>query len=239
MYWKVQGTFPSVGAMRRTGTTVIIEDVAFRSNRWRPPPRPAGTCLLRRHGYHEAIIFGHAWRQPALRVSRISATPPKWNAARFMDDVCRLVVEKYDGSLKAEHGTGRNMAPFVELEWGRGATDLMRRIKRLFDPENRLNPGVILNDDPRPISGTSSPLPAAEDRRGPLHRMRFLRTPCPPTPDAARQRIVGWRELSRRTAAGESPGPAAADFAYQGLDTCAGCGLCSTARPVGIGTPAN
>ena len=35
-----------------------------------------------------------------------------------MDDVCKLVVEKYDGSLKAEHGTGRNMAPFVEMEWG-------------------------------------------------------------------------------------------------------------------------
>ena len=38
-----------------------------------------------------------------------------------MAEVCELLVEKYDGSLKAEHGTGRNMAPYVELEWGKEA----------------------------------------------------------------------------------------------------------------------
>ena len=63
----------------------------------------------------------------------------------FMDEIAHLVVDKYDGSLKAEHGTGRAMAPFVELEWGRDATRLMRDIKHLFDPTNLLNPGVICN----------------------------------------------------------------------------------------------
>jgi hypothetical protein len=83
--------------------------------------------------------------------------------ARFMDDVCRLVVEQYDGSLKAEHGTGRNMAPFVEMEWGRQATDLMRRIKRLFDPDKLLNPGVIINDDPHAHLKNLKTMSAAED----------------------------------------------------------------------------
>jgi D-lactate dehydrogenase len=41
--------------------------------------------------------------------------------ARLMEDVVELVVRKYDGALKAEHGTGRNMAPFVKTEWGEDA----------------------------------------------------------------------------------------------------------------------
>lgn len=240
MYWKVRkGTFPSVGAMRRTGTTVIIEDVAF------PIESLAAATLdlqglLREHGYHEAIIFGHALEGnlhfvftqdfgDAAEVARY---------ARFMDVVCRLVVEKYDGSLKAEHGTGRNMAPFVELEWGSQATELMRRIKRLFDPEGLLNPGVILNDDPQAHLEHLKPMPAAEDIVDRCIECGFCEPLCPShrLTLSPRQRITSWRELARRAAAGEEPGQAEADFAYYGLDTCAGCGLCSTACPVGIDT---
>ncbi len=78
-----------------------------------------------------------------------------------MDALCRMVVEKYDGSLKAEHGTGRNIAPFVELEWGAEAYALMRRIKRLFDPQGLLNPGVVINDDPDAHLKNLKPLPPA------------------------------------------------------------------------------
>jgi D-lactate dehydrogenase len=121
MLWNVRkGTFPAVGAMRRTGTTVIIEDVAF------PIAALADAtldlqALLRHHGYHEAIIFGHALEGNLHFVftQDFGDQAEVDRYARFMDDVCDLVVEKYDGSLKAEHGTGRNMAPFVELEWGK------------------------------------------------------------------------------------------------------------------------
>ena len=142
-FWNVRkGMFPSVGAMRTVGTTVIIEDVAF------PVPRLAEATLelqelLRTHGYPDAIIFGHA-----LEGNLHFVFTQDFNAAaeveryrRFMDAFCRMVVEKYDGSLKAEHGTGRNIAPFVELEWGAEAYALMRRIKQLFDPHRLLNPG--------------------------------------------------------------------------------------------------
>ncbi len=199
--WKVRkGLFPSVGAMRQTGTTVIIEDVAF------PIARLAEAtldlqALLRGHGYHEAIIFGHALEGNLHFVFTQDFDSPAevTRYADFMEAVSDLVVDKYDGSLKAEHGTGRNMAPFVEMEWGQDAYQLMREIKTLFDPEDLLNPGVILNDDPQIHLKNLKPLPAGDPLVDKCIECGFCEPKCPSrsltlTP---RQRIVGWREISR------------------------------------------
>ena len=239
-YWKVRkGTFPSVGAMRRAGTTVIMEDVAFPIE-----SLAAATldlqALMRLHGYSEGVIFGHALEGNLHFVftQDFSDAAEIDRYARFTEDVCKLVVDKYDGSLKAEHGTGRNMAPFVEMEWGRQATDLMRRIKMLFDPENLLNPGVILNDDPQAHLKNLKPMPAAEGIVDRCIECGFCELMCPShgLTLSPRQRIVSWRELSRRAAAGEDASDVEANFVYESLDTCAGCGLCSTACPVDINT---
>ena len=242
-FWAVRkGMFPSVGAMRETGTTVIIEDVAF------PVPRLAEATLdlqrlLRAHGYDRAIIFGHALEgnlhfvftqdfDDAAEVARYRG---------FMDALCRMVVEKYDGSLKAEHGTGRNIAPFVELEWGRDAVLLMRAIKRLFDPQGLLNPGVILNDDPEAHLRNLKPLPAADPLVDKCIECGFCEPKCPSRglTLSPRQRIVGWRAIAalERDAA---PAPMLRAmrelYDYHGIETCAACGLCATACPVGIET---
>ena len=238
MYWKVRkGTFPSVGAMRRTGTTVIIEDVAFPIEALAAATL-ALQSLLKKHGYDEAIIFGHALEGNLHFVftQDFSDARQVERYARLMDELCHLVVEQFDGSLKAEHGTGRNMAPFVELEWGAQATALMRRIKQLFDPEMLLNPGVILGDDSAAHLKHLKPMVAADDLVDRCIECGFCEPLCPShqLTLSPRQRIVSWRELSRRVAVGEATADLAADFAYFGIDTCAGCGLCSTACPVGI-----
>ena len=243
--WNVRkGTFPAVGAVRKPGTTVIIEDVAVAV------ADLAACCLdlqqlFARHGYHEAIIFGHALEGNVHFVFTqdfgIEAEVARY--AAFMDDLCHTLVRKYDASLKAEHGTGRNMAPFVELEWGSQAYALMQEIKQLFDPQGRLNPGVIINSDAQAHLQNLKPMPAAGQLYAPVDRCiecGFCEPQCPShgLTLSPRQRIVGWRELSRREAAGEAPGALGQDYLYMGLDTCATCGLCATACPVGIETGA-
>ncbi len=243
LYWKIRkGLFPSVGAMRKSGTTVIIEDVAF------PVPRLAEATtdlqeILRKWGYHEAVIFGHALEGNLHFVfTQDFSTPAEVERySGFISEVAELVVKKYDGSLKAEHGTGRNMAPFVEMEWGREAYQLMQRIKRIFDPQNLLNPGVILNSDPEAHLKNLKPIPAASDIIDKCIECGFCEPACVSadltlTP---RQRIVVFRELSRLRLSGEEPHMAAAlagRFRYAGNETCATDGLCATACPVGIDT---
>jgi len=238
--WKVRkGTFPSVGAVRATGTTVIIEDVAF------PVERLADATLelqslLHEHGYREAIIFGHALEGNLHFVfTQDFGTPSEVQRyGRFMEAVARLVVERYDGALKAEHGTGRNMAPFVELEWGAAGAGLMREIKALFDPRGLLNPGVLITDDREAHLRHLKPLPAAHEIVDKCIECGFCEPLCPSAglTLSPRQRITSWREIARRSAQGGDDGELRSAYDYAGIDTCAACGLCATVCPVGIET---
>jgi D-lactate dehydrogenase len=241
--WKIrQGMLPSVGAVRRSGTSAIIEDVAF------PVDRLADAAidlsrLFRAHGYEDAIIFGHAKDGNLHFVISQAFSGPEEIAqyARFMDDLVELVVKRYDGALKAEHGTGRNMAPFVEAEWGSDALAIMRRLKGLIDPDEILNPGVIVNPDPQVHLENLKSLPSVEDEVDRCIECGYCEPVCPSreltmTP---RQRIVVRRELARLETAGASKADLASikdEYAYQALHTCAVDGLCATACPVGIDT---
>ena len=241
--WKIRkGLFPSVGAMRKSGTTVIIEDVAF------PVPRLAEATLdlhrlFEKWGYHEAVIFGHALEGNMHFVFNqdFGSQNEVDRYAGFMAEVADLVVLKYDGSLKAEHGTGRNMAPFVEMEWGSEAFELMKRIKHIFDPHNLLNPGVILNSDPEIHLKNLKPIPVANEKIDKCTECGFCEPNCVSaeltlTP---RQRIVVYREMAHLAKTGHEPHIAAAlskAYHYSGNETCATDGLCAVACPVKIDT---
>lgn len=243
LLWKIRsGMFPSVGAVRKSGTTVIIEDVAFPIESLADAAIDLNGLFLE-HGYDEGIIFGHA-RDGNLHfvvTQSFNDQAAIDRYAGFMDDVVELVVRKYDGALKAEHGTGRNMAPFVETEWGPDAYSVMKRLKALVDPKNLLNPGVILNADPRAHLADLKPLPSVEEEVDKCIECGFCEPKCPSreltlTP---RQRIVVRREITRLRRSGKDGGLLAsleADFPYDALDTCAVDGLCAMACPVGIDT---
>jgi len=162
--WGIRkGMFPAVGAVREVGTTVIIEDVAFPVENLANGVRDL-QALFDRYQYGEAIIFGHALEGNLHFVftQGFDSQTEIDRYGKFMDEVAELVAVKYQGSLKAEHGTGRNMAPYVELEWGREGYQLMQQIKTIFDPQGLLNPGVIINDNPHSHIENLKPMPAAD-----------------------------------------------------------------------------
>src|SRR6185436_3090616 len=146
---------------------------------------------------------------------------------RFMVALAELIIA-HEGSLKAEHGTGRNMAPFVEAEWGREAYGIMRSLKALFDPDGLLNPGVILNPDPRAHVADLKTLPVVAAEIDRCTECGWCERLCPSrdltlTP---RQRIAVERELGRLRQRGE-PGAISdieRDFEYSVLETCAADG---------------
>lgn len=238
--WAIRkDTFPAVGAVRKTGTTVIIEDVTF------PVEQLAIGVnrlieLFDKHHYDEAILFGHAL-EGNLHFVFTQGFNSSEEVARyqaFMDDVAQLVAVEFGGSLKAEHGTGRNMAPFVELEWGSDAYQLMWQLKRLLDPNGILNPDVVLSEDPQIHLKHLKPLPAADELVDKCIECGFCEPVCPSKglTLSPRQRIVIWRDIQAKKRAGVDTTELETAYHYQGIDTCAATGLCAQRCPVGINT---
>ena len=151
-----------------------------------------------------------------------------------------MVVEKYNGTLKAEHGTGRNMAPFVETEWGANAYTIMKKIKQAIDPHGLLNPGVIINDDPNVHIKNLKELPSVEEEVDKCIECGYCEHRCPSRDitTTPRRRIVIRRALKQLKAEGDNANYKLLldQYQYDGLDTCAVDGLCATACPVDINT---
>lgn len=249
-YWAMRsGIFPAVGGTREVGTTCLIEDIAF------PIEHLAQATLdlqqlFREYNYPEAVIYGHALEgNYHFILNQRFDTPEAINQYdRMMRAVVNLVVDKYHGSLKAEHGTGRNMAPFVRREWGNDAYQLMCEVKHLFDPENIMNPGVIFNEDPQSYLQHIKPCPKVHEMIDRCIECGFCEVNCVACGFAlsSRQRIVVQREMKRLEEAIQRGDEAMKqeakkllkqlrkDFARLGRDLCAGDGLCSTSCPIKI-----
>src|SRR5690554_5957 len=240
LLWRMrQDTFPAVGAVRENGTTVIIEDVTFPLEHL-----AAGVnrllALLDQFQYDEAVLFGHALEGNLHFVFTQRFDQPKEIARYrvFMEAVSHLVAVEFGGSLKAEHGTGRNMAPFVELEWGSDAYQLMWRIKRLLDPQGILNPDVVLSNDSEIHLKNLKPMPEANPIIDKCIECGFCEPVCPAhgLTLSPRQRIVAWRDIQDKQRKGIDTTELKARYQYHGVDTCAATGLCAQRCPVGINT---
>ena len=221
---------------------MLIEDVAFPIDDL-PEATSDLQALLERNGYSDACIYGHALEGNYHFIISQSFDSPEQVARyeKLMDEVKTLVVDKYDGSLKAEHGTGRNMAPFVRYEWGDKAFAFMKAVKELFDPKGLLNPGVIFNDDPRCHLKHFKPMPLTNPHVDRCIECGFCEVNCLTCGFSlsSRQRIVIRREISRlsRLTTPESLAlmhTLLKQYKYLGNATCAGDGLCSMSCPMGI-----
>ena len=255
--WKARkGIIASVGAMRAPGTTSLIEDVLF------PVPRLADAVtdlqrLFAEHGYPEGVIYGHA-KDGNLHFQINQSFNTQSEIDRFdafTRDLVQVVTGKYDGALKAEHGSGRNMAPFVEAEWGPEAYAIMRDIKSLFDPDGLLNPNVLINPDPQAhITHAKSIMPVSPIVDACIE-CGFCESKCPSRflTLSPRQRIIVQREIARLKAESNDSGlwsqrqgtlespdkllsTLQSSYLYDGIDTCAVDGLCATGCPVSINT---
>ena len=249
VYWDVRkGLIPMVGSSREAGTSVLIEDVACEVDKLGAMTKDL-IAMFERFGYDDASCMGHALEGNLhLVFSQGFRTDEEVKMyAAMMQEMCEIVAEKYQGSLKAEHGTGRNVAPFVEMEWGTNAYNIMWELKELFDPNYVLNPGVILNRDPDVHQKFLKPKPVADPIVDMCMECGFCESNCP-TRDVSltpRQRITVYREISRlqgidegmRTKADQERLNEFLDiFAYAGNSTCAADGMCEVKCPVGINT---
>ncbi|WP_405782855.1 FAD-binding and (Fe-S)-binding domain-containing protein [Streptomyces sp. NBC_00859] len=240
-YWKARKAFvTAVGGARPPGTTLITEDFAV------PPSKLADACtalleLQTRHGF-DAAVAGHAAHGNLHFLLAFDAAVPGDVAryAAFMDEFCRLTVGRFDGSLKAEHATGRNLAPYLELEWGPKATELMWRTKQIIDPDGILAPRIVLDRDPEAHLRGLKTIPGVEPIADPCIECGFCEPTCPSQDltTTPRQRIVLRREMMRQPSGSPVEDSLLEAYGYDAVDTCAGDSTCKLACPVGIDTGA-
>ena len=239
--WHIRkGLYATVAGARPTGTTALLEDVVV------PVPALLPTCetltsLFARHGYANAVIFGHAkdGNIHFMLTERLGDGAPLDRFARFTDDMVELVLG-HGGSLKAEHGTGRMMAPFVRRQYGDELYAVMCEIKALCDPRGVLNPGVVISDDPGGHLRHLKSSPAVEPEVDRCVECGFCEPVCPSRDltTTPRQRIVLRREIQRARDAGDTAllAELEREYRYDAVDTCAVDGMCQTACPVLINT---
>jgi D-lactate dehydrogenase len=239
--WHIRkGLYATVAGNRPSGTTALLEDIAV------PISFLAETCnslvtLFAKHNYQESVIFGHA-KDGNIHFLLNERFDDKLSLARyskFTEDMVELVLGN-SGTLKAEHGTGRIMAPFVKRQYGEEIYAIMREIKASFDPRNILNPGIMISDDSELHIKSLKSVPSIEKEVDRCVECGYCEPACPSknitlTP---RQRIVLRRELVSAQQRGDIKlqRDIEREYSYDGVDTCAVDGMCQVACPVLINT---
>lgn len=230
-----------VAGARKSGTTTLLEDICV------PLPRLTEMCaaldhLFEKHGYGvlHVPLFAHGrdGNIHFLLSERFDSEEGLIRYRKFSRDLASQVLRR-GGVLKAEHGTGRAMAGFLRRQYGDELYEVMREIKRLFDPAGILNPGVIITDDPDAHLTNLKLMPSIEEEVDGCIECGFCEPGCPSrdltlTP---RQRIVLRREIAARRDDEQLLGQIKdEEYAYAAIETCSVGGMCAVACPLGINT---
>ncbi|MBG6056057.1 D-lactate dehydrogenase [Salinibacterium sp. CAN_S4] len=235
-----KGLYASVAGARPAGTTALLEDVVV------PVDALGRTCvalisLFDKYSYRNSVIFGHAkdGNIHFMLTDGFTGRSELDRYSAFTEDMVDLVLGE-GGSLKAEHGTGRVMAPYVRRQYGDELYDVMRQLKSLFDPSGMLNPGVLINDDPEVHLRDIKLVPPVDEIVDRCVSCGYCEPVCPSrnitlTP---RQRIVVLRDTEQARLDGDLALSAELekDYDYEAVETCAVDGMCQTACPVNINT---
>jgi D-lactate dehydrogenase len=239
--WHIRkGLYAAVAGNRPSGTTALLEDIAV------PVSELLTTCedliqQFKKHNYTDSVIFGHA-RDGNIHfmINEEFENPAMLQRYKeFTEEMVELVLA-HGGTLKAEHGTGRMMAPFVRRQYGDELYEVMWAIKRLIDPAGILNPGIILSENRETHHENLKVFPKIKKVADNCVECGYCEPICPSkdltlTP---RKRIVMQRELVLAKAAGNDSlaREIEKEFAYDGTDTCAVDGMCATTCPLSINT---
>jgi D-lactate dehydrogenase len=238
-YWTVRsGLLPSIGGARPSGSSLILEDVCFPKDKLADGALDL-QALFPKHGYN-GVVFGHAsaGNLHFLITPSLNTETDIQRFDGFLQEVVHLVIDKYDGSLKAEHGTGRNIAPFVEYEWGPKLTEMMWKLKGLTDPNHILAPDVMLTRDTKLHLRHLHTVPSVEPAVDRCIECGYCEPVCPSRhlTTTPRQRIVLRREMLRQPTASVITETLLKQYEYDAIETCAGDGSCALACPVEINT---
>lgn len=233
-----KGLYAVVAKTRPAGTTALLEDVAV------PPEKLTLACQQLSdncvaHGYGKPVIFGHV-RDGNIHFMISDDFSDQTRVKVFQEFTAEMVeiVLSLGGNLKAEHGTGRAMAPFVERQFGSELYEILQEIKAAFDPNNILNPGVIFPSSPTDYLENLKSVNEVSSTVDSCVECGYCESSCPSagltlTP---RERIVAHRELAQLTGAAQKS--VQKDLDYQVDQTCATDGMCAVSCPVGINTGA-
>jgi FAD/FMN-containing dehydrogenase/Fe-S oxidoreductase len=115
-----------------------------------PPDRLGGyvrdlQALFERFGYDHPSLYGH-FGQGCVHVRTpfsLDEATGIANYRRFLEAAADLVTS-YGGSLSGEHGDGQARGELLVRMFGQRIVTAFQELKRLFDPDNRMNPGKLV-----------------------------------------------------------------------------------------------
>lgn len=101
--------------------------------------------ILKKHGLY-SVHYAHAGSgeihlRPIINLKTVEGN----RLFRVIAEEIAALVKKYDGSLSGEHGDGRLRGEFIEQMVGKKNYQLLKEIKRSWDPQNIFNPNKIVD----------------------------------------------------------------------------------------------